>query len=202
MEPGMELEFVAGVRRYASLPAAADLNSFSAYAGTDFKQHVDDALSYVWHIRYGVKITFKTAVRSEIKPSKQKFLQQQFGKDFLLCSDTKDMLGDSIVDLNSGAATNPSWVHSMHGGFPCTSRTPLSSKARDNVDCVQRDTAATGVGANTLLRIVDKWAPEEVIIECVVTLKQKTGKATMSDADFITQSLQKLGYWAGNYPIS
>ena len=47
MEPGVELDFVAGVRRYVSLHEATDLNSFSAYAGTDFRQHVDDALSHV-----------------------------------------------------------------------------------------------------------------------------------------------------------
>ena len=197
MDAATELEYLAGLRRYATIKNGQANATCSAYAGTDFKAHIDDALSKIWKIRYNIVIEFKHTIKAEIRAPKQTFLRHQFDAgSFILVNDVAELLGDEVYDTNAKAMALMPYFNHLAAGIPCTSRTPLSSKAKENVNCVQSGTAATGTASAHVLRICEKHLPGEVACECVTNLQQRTNPSDMSDAEFITSKLQGLGYWA------
>ena len=65
------------------------------------------------------------------------------------------------------------------------SRTPLSSRASQNVGCVSQKREATGEAFATVEQIIDAHNPEEVTLECVKTFMQanKTLDENKHDSD-------------------
>ena len=59
------------------------------------------------------------------------------------------------------------YFKSLTGGIPCVSRSPLSVKAKENVNCVQEKREATGEAFETVCATVDSHHPSEIQLECV-----------------------------------
>ena len=134
---------------------------------------------------------------------KQIFLRHQFGKDsFILANDVADLLEDQIYDTNAKSMVLMPYFNHLAAGIPCTSRTPLSSKASQNLNCVQNGTAATGTASGNVLNLCEKYLPNEAACECVTNLQQRANPSDMSDAEFITSKFIALGYWAMHMILS
>ena len=134
-------------------------------------------------------------MRSEIKPSKQQFLDSQFGKECVLVSDMKDLQQGTIWDQHSNSTMLMPRIRSLDSGVPCTSRTPQSSQRSNNVNCVQEGRAATGTTAQWILEIVDAHDVDQVTLECVVQLAQVAPDCTIDDATYICNRLNEKGFW-------
>ena len=70
MDAATELDFIAGLRRYATINKGQANATCSAYAGTDFKAHIDNGLSKIWKVRYNITIDFKHTIKAEIHKKK------------------------------------------------------------------------------------------------------------------------------------
>ena len=84
----------------------------------------------------------------------------------------------------------------MDGGVPCTSRTPLSSKMKGNLNCVQQCREETGLGFEMMRKAVAVHRPRMVSMECVVQLMEVGGGSSRSDAQYIEDSMKDLKTWA------
>lgn len=195
LDPSTELELVNGIRRFAALHDGQVLNLMALYAGCNVKQHVDVALTRLWRLRYGIEIKLAHPMMAEHDMSKVEFLKSQFD-NFIMVIKAEEMASADVIDHFSGEQTGVPPVHALASGFPCTSRTSLSSRSAGNVNCAQQGKDATGIGAATTLSTIDTHEPQEVMMENVPNLAQKLPSSDMSDAEWLTQQLQARKYWA------
>eukprot|EP00974_Lingulodinium_polyedra_P102356 9911840-Lingulodinium_polyedra.AAC.1 len=82
----------------------------------------------------------------------------------------------------------------MDAGVPCTSRTPLSSKSAVNINCVQAEKEATGLGFKGVKHAIARHVPQMIIMECVTQLASKS-EGGKSDAEHVCDVLRGMGYW-------
>ena len=80
-------------------------------------------------------------------------------------------------------------------GFVCKSRSPLSQRSKENVDCVQNVSAETGKAFNLSHGVTQRNWPDCEVLECVKNLFEKSEDAQLSDGDWIQAQKQKAGYW-------
>lgn len=119
-----------------------------------------------------------------------------------LIADVKELASDSASNLTQGGEIQLlPFCFFMDGGFPCTSRSPLSSSRAANVNCVQEGREATGEGFRMLWDAIRKHNPQIVNLECVSQLQQ-TSDGLPSDSDWILQQFRAQGYWAHAEVIS
>eukprot|EP00959_Pyramimonas_sp_CCMP1952_P050859 1062418-Pyramimonas_sp.AAC.1 len=102
---------------------------------------------------------------------------------------------DKAFDTVSGADRVVPHFVSIDIGFPCVSRCPLSVKCRENLNCCQTNSAATGKAVNCIFKIIEQNWPEEIMLECITQLLQVGDGCTTSDAEWITQQVTARGYW-------
>ena len=197
----MELEFTSGLKSYSE-KQPGPIARASACTGCDVKAKVCSVVESFVSSTFGVNIKSQNVMRAEKNQHKQKFLQQMFGPDIsFLVGDMALLQRDSAWNIVSHTETSIPFFTSLDIGFPCTSRTPLSSKCRENLNCCQKNSAATGQACNLIFGIVDKNWPDEITMECVTTLNQIGDGCTTSDADFITDTLKSKGYWAAHFTM-
>lgn len=90
----------------------------------------------VWKDLYGVSVAFDCCLYAEKQEQKQEFLVEQFDPEWLV-GNAAELNADSARNLAQGGAQGLlPFVWMLDAGFPCTSRTPLSSRAAGNVNCV------------------------------------------------------------------
>ena len=79
-----------------------------------------------------MQLQFEASVYCEMNPAKQ--------EPNVLVSDTKELDGDmakNVARTGNAELLPPCFL--MDVGYPCTSRTPLSSKCQNSVNCVQEE---------------------------------------------------------------
>ena len=156
------------------------------------------ALSDVLFHRYGLVLECDNSLYCENHEGKQEFIRQQHQPRVLV--DNVALLAHDVVKNIASSSSSAEqellpFVVGMDAGIPCTSRTPLSSKSSSNLNCVQEQREATGLGWKAVHDTIQKHWPTVIGLECVKQLGQKSGDDT-SDADYILQCLRSLGYWA------
>ena len=198
MTPEVELKFVQGLRAYAcnnTFPVPCVVPC----SGCNIKVKADEALSRFWKERYGIAVDFQQLVHAEKDEAKQKFSLREFPHVFengVMVADMNELADDSVQDVRGFAKLLPR-LQSLGSGFPCTSRTPMSSSMKDNINCVQEGKGATGQGLASILKILDKHPDvEEVLLECVVQLGQKVPSSSQSDSEYIVSQLQNRRFWS------
>ncbi|CAK0809841.1 unnamed protein product, partial [Prorocentrum cordatum] len=167
----------------------------SACTGCDIKAKVDGLLNAFYFTHFDSRVDSVHCLRSEINIKKPLFIRQMFNDATFIVGDMKGLQQDMVRDCISGTDRVAPHFVSFDVGFPCKSRTPLSAKCRENLNCCQKDTAETGKAVNCIFKIVEKNWPEEVLMECVVNLMQVGEGCLISDAAWITQQLSERGYW-------
>jgi site-specific DNA-cytosine methylase len=135
-------------------------------------------------------------LKAESNTDKQAFLASQHRFKFLV-ADVKDLKAHAAVNVltDTTDSTLLPFARMTDGGFPCVSRTPLSTKRHQNVNCVQEQREATGDGFGDAHACVTAHNQEAVTYECVQQLKQKVDGG-MSDAEYICNTLEGSGCWA------
>ena len=167
----------------------------SACTGCDVKAKVDNILNSFFQAHFDVTVDSVHCLRSEIDPRKQVFIRQMFRDATFVAGDMAGLQKDKVRDVISGSDRMVPHFVSLDIGFPCKSRTPLSAKCRENLNCCQKDTAETGKAVNCILKILEKNWPAELVMECVTQLLQVGDGCEISDAAWITQQLIARGYW-------
>ena len=195
MPPVIELEYVAGLRRFASIWSGRVYKKASVCAGTEIRVKFDQALWDFYAQRYGIIVEVEHAWASEIKQSKKEFIGSQFPELKLMIGDMAALAGDSVINDFTGSEELVPETHSLSAGVPCISRTPQSCAMAKNLNCVQEKREATGSGFEHIRSIAQKHSPDEVTLECVTQLCQKAAQQSVSDADYMTESFRELGYW-------
>ncbi len=85
-----------------------------------------------------------------------------------MVADAAEAGSDIAKNLENGGEKHMvPYCFAMDGGPPCTSRTPVSSKAKQNVNCVQDEVGATGEGFKNVRQEVEKHGPTVLALECV-----------------------------------
>jgi len=79
-------------------------------------------------------------------------------------------------------------------GFPCASKTSLSSKASGNKHCIRDESGATGVAFATVRKFVAASKPLLVVLENLYNLTQQDDQGTC-EAEVIVSAFQDMGYW-------
>jgi hypothetical protein len=194
MPPDVELEYLAGVRRYVELYKGFQTRA-TACTGCDIKEHIENSLARVWRNRYGVEMQFKQVLKCEIKEDKQAFLLNHF-KDFILTRDMKDIAMDSVFDIATQQSVVVPYFVNLCAGFPCISRTPISSNMKANANCVQEGRSETGLAAQYIFNIIDKHIPDEITLENIKQLDQLTPGSLVSDAEWIRLKLEEKLNWS------
>ena len=195
LPPAIEIEYVAGLRRFASIYSGRIYNKASACAGTEIRVKLDMVFWEFLCERYGIEVDVQHAWASEIKDDKQMFLRSQFPELKQLFGDMADVASDSATNLLTAELELIPETSSLSVGVPCTSRTPQSSSMQKNLNCVQEKREATGVSFDQVEQIARAHSPDDITMECVTQLCQMGPKQTLSDADFMTKQLAAMGYW-------
>ena len=100
---------------------------------------------------------------------------------------------------DNGRVTPLGYCFLYDGGFLCTSRTGLSSKSAENVNCIQdalagkRTDTSTGNGYVGVEENLEAHWPEVVFLENIVKLWQLVKGCTKSDGQAIVDSLRAKG---------
>ena len=140
MAPPTELQFVQDLKAFArSLPNGICTRA-TACSGTEVKVHVENCLSRCWKKRYGIDIRFKHVLACEKLPLKRDFIRHEF-PDLPFLSQNMELLSQDMtincVEGEEGMANLPATIipefSAFGSGFPCISRTPLSSKMKENL---------------------------------------------------------------------
>jgi hypothetical protein len=194
-----EVEFIAAIKRFASLFGHAHgCPQVSLCAGSAIDARAHAAISRVWESLYGIHFKWVNVLSAELDERKRIFLKTEHALSFLV-SDIKELEDDIAVNqmemMERGSQPIP-FFRDMGCGIPCTSRTPLSMKAKQNLNCVQEERSATGTAAGSVLRIAYRHWPDMLTFECVTQLFQQSGDNNTSDAQYIVDDLRSKGFWA------
>ena len=135
----LEMKFISGMRQYVhSLPSGI-CSRWSLFAGSGIASRCSSGLENVLRGMYGIGVSFDGVLYCEKNEKKQQFIVDQFSPAFLI-SDTCQLAAHSAPNLQHGGERDLlplCWQ--LDAGFPCTSRSPLSSQRRNNVHCVQEE---------------------------------------------------------------
>ena len=137
LPPAMELEYVAALRRYAALSNGPEPRA-SVCSGCGMQHKIDEDLLRFWEARYGIQMKWSTGLQCEIKPSNKKILRQEFPEVPIVVSDLFTLSNDTVQNEVSGEEVLVPRMKSIGIGYPCVSRTPLSSQAKANLDCFKK----------------------------------------------------------------
>ena len=189
----LDIEFAACMRRFADL-TSGKLERWALFAGSGVATYFYNALNKVLQGCYNVSLKSHTVLYCEKDPAKISHLQTQFGPRCVV-QDVSELTAHTAFNISSNKPELLPYVFLLDGGFPCTSRTPLSSKRKGNLNCVQEERGATGVGFKEIKCVIQKHTPEIIILECVKELTQKDEDESVSDSEFIVSQLEEMGYW-------
>ena len=198
LSPEVEVEYLGGMRRLAAQLEGRCFSKWSLFAGTGLSSRFMMVLSEVLFHRYGLVLKCDNSLYCENHEDKQEFIRQQH-QPRVLVDNVASLAHDVVKNIASSSSSAERellpFVVGMDAGIPCTSRTPLSSNASANLNCVQEEREATGLGWKAVNETIQKHWPAVISLECVKQLGLRSGD-DMSDSDHILQCLRSLGYWA------
>jgi hypothetical protein len=203
-KPELNIEYVTALRRLQCFCGSGSLPNWSLCAGSGVTTHFHRALVRSYKRHFDIDIGIPTVLYCENKPSKQAHLIKEFAPAMLV-SNLSELDADAAINQVATSAAPQLLPHSfsLDGGIPCTSRTPLSSRSKANVNCVQESKAATGMGCAQIGRAITCHQPYKVSLECVVQLDAKAGGSEISDSEFIERDiLRKKGYWTHSQQLN
>ena len=191
-----ETEFLVSVRRFGTLFGQGQHGGYgTGCSGTDLSRRCDDAISKVLERKLGLKLKLPAIVSCEKDARKRQFIILHHDVPLLVTKLSELASRSAVHNARNDKFELPGQLLHLMVGFPCISRTSLSSKCAQNLNCVQEGRGATGIAVDELLDIVQSHWPIILAKECVRNLlQQKPGHK--SDADWICGRLRKLGYWS------
>jgi hypothetical protein len=144
MPPDLQLEYYNAIRH---LEMFSPIDRWSLFAGCGVNDLFYASLTRIWKRSYSIDVTFPCVLKAERHVDKQEFLKSQHHFGFLV-ADVKDLASHAAVNLLASTTERVllPYARMTDGGFPCVSRTPLSTKRQSNVNCVQEQREATGDG--------------------------------------------------------
>ena len=206
--PRLHLDFVNAMTRASALMAEicpdGELHHWSVCAGSGMSSVMMRVLIPYLAQNYNLKVKVVESVAAEKHPRKRSLYMRQHEPRVMV--DLLETLSNSRVRncAAAGSFTALPPAFSYDGGFPCTSRTGLSSKSGANANCVQdtldgsRDDTATGNGYRDIeSNLLIHW-PELCFLENICKLFQKKKGTEMSDGEHITDRLNEIGFRAFN----
>jgi site-specific DNA-cytosine methylase len=143
--------------------------------------------------KLGIRVKFVHKFSAEIKDEKRKHIMQN-ARPELLFGDVASLHEPQALDYISGELRYVPRVGVAIIGFPCTSKTRLSSKSGANAYCVQKGEGATGVGWTQTKLFIKNNLVVIVVLENVQELDNDPMGTGYSDLAFIIDELKELGY--------
>ena len=143
MPAEVELEFVLGLRSYERLLDGKPEMRASVCTGTDVAKKCLQKMRDVFETRYNVQLQFQTQLLCEKKPLKRLFLHSQFDVEFM-STEAGDLANSRAFNDRTNDDDIVPYFDVLDAGVVCTSRTPQSSKCKENANCVQEGRSETG----------------------------------------------------------
>ena len=193
MSGSVAKDFVTSLKRYSDLFGEADGNA-SACSGTEISDLCDKSITKVLADKFDIHIKLQGVIACEKNVNKQRWIMGMHDTPQIF-NTLDDLTRTKALNVRSNKTELVKPFCKYTQGFPCISRTPLSSASSQNVNCVQQNREATGVGLNEGLAIIKKHWPQIVQLECVVGLAKAMPNAD-SDAEWIAKQLRALKFWA------
>ncbi len=194
----VQADFAHGVRRFHSLFGESPIKSGCGCSGTGITAKASAAIHRVLNARYGLRFEEHHVLACEHAEHKQGFLKKQHPDLQMLVSTLAELAAAEAKNLlnpqNCPKELIP-FLLMFRLGFPCTSRTSLSSQSSENVHCVQKEEGATGIGFKEGFKYVTVHWPVLVMLECVKGLMQKTPDYPLSDMEYIVKEFEAHKYW-------
>ena len=191
LPPDLEIAFVAGLKAMARRSEDTPVAEACGFGGCHISGLAMRKALEVWQERYGIRINHRVLVLAERVRWKRQFLHSQFEFPFLL-EDVSEMSRNKAVNLVLGREELLPRCDGFDGGFTCASRTKLSSKCSENIDCVQHGSAETGIAFSLCDRAIEHNSSEKVSLECVY-LGSKGETTEKSDEEWIVERLEVRG---------
>ena len=194
LDPALEVEYAHSLRNVAALFRLRPMEKWSLFAGSAASTHYLAELESFLLERYEVSMSFSCEVHAENDVDKQKFLQAQHNTPVLV-SDVAE-LGKSVVANLNGSSPGDTTILRQPDfndcGIPCILRTPLAgASAKKNIDCVQEEREATGLGFLIARRAGLVHQPSATIMECVEGLAFHSPGKEHSDAGWMCEQNRK-----------
>ena len=137
MDPAVEIDYLRGIH---NLTKVSPMARWCLFGGSGIAALIYRSLTKVWKHLYGIDIVVHTKLVVEKSHKKQAFYRSQHGADYFMTDTVSECASESAKNQNSLGAEKellpPCLMWDM--GVPCTSRTPQSSKAKQNLGCVQQ----------------------------------------------------------------
>ena len=149
--------------------------------------------------RFGSHVRFSC----EKHPEKLEFLKKQFAPDRLFTDAAELLTGYAYCAMKEESVQVP-WVSMITAGFPCVSRTSLSSASPSNKHCCMNEQGATGEGFMVVKDYIFQFKPRIFLLENIVNLaatSDDSSDVAASDADYITQCFQERGMWCTYFEV-
>ena len=194
LPPALEQQYAHSLRRFSTFEAE-HVKKWSLFAGTGISSRFQRVLTYFWKKRYGVHIACSAAVMSEKDHKKQSFIKSQHPDTSVISVDVMHLSQSSAMDAWNGDRALLPPCGGMDIGLVCSSRTPLCSNYKRNVNCVQEERETTGLCWKYSYASIAEHRPPFVSVECVVGLAQVV-PPNKSDAQWMCDRLIALGYRA------
>ena len=199
LPPSLELEYVHALKRVEVFLDGQPLRKWSLFAGSGLSAKVMPVLSLFYADKYCVSLNCITDVFAENNQKKQDSLIEQHPSVDICVSEVAHLKGVLAQNKKTGIPrTLLPPVGLMDIGVPCTSRTSLSSKCAQNIDCVQLEKDATGNGFRDAKDVTFTHNPDMAAFECVLNLTQKSSPTATSDAEWMCQQY-RLRKWFATY---
>ncbi|CAK0799104.1 unnamed protein product [Prorocentrum cordatum] len=166
----------------------------TACSGTDVLLKVCSHSSAFWSSQYDVDLKFESTFACEKDEDAQAFLCDQHELRRLF-GDVSDLTRHQTRNLITDQDEIAPFVDGFAMGFTCGPRSPANPRAKQNMNCIQRDTsAATNVTLRGGMACIEKARPALVWLENVKELFANDGSSDQSDGEAVLQMLKDLNY--------
>ena len=190
----VQLEYLHSLKRLEVIMAGAPIARWAAFAGSGVSSKATHVLCEYLRAVHDINLKVSTDVFAESDAENRTFLMERFPEVPCLLDNVSQMSQSAGRNLCDG---NESHLFGrcvyLDGGVPCQSRTPLSSKASLQIDCVQNRTGETGDNYELFRRAGAAHAPLLMTAERVVGLQQRSAPNRRHDAEYIVQTWKDKG---------
>ena len=202
-----ETEYVHSLRVLEAHFGGKHICKWSLFGGTGMSSRMCDELAAFWEERYNVKLAFDTYLFAEKAKKKIEFLRSQHPNVKVITDNVADLKGVSAVSVGDRKSTILRPPDFVDMGIPCTARSSYNStKKKENLNCVQEEREATGIGFMESKLVCFNHNPGLAVAECVPALFEKSppvpgedGNAPeqkLCDAEWMCEEFRQQGWFA------
>ena len=164
------------------------------YTGSHVAEKVLDDLSRELGYR-DIHVGFRHVYGCELDERKVEHLKKNTSIG-IIYPNADNFLNEPQTNMITGEPTFiPNDCFMLIAGFPCTSKTPLSSNAPSSAYCCQTQEGKTGQGWKAVKDAIEHMLYNFVLLENVVQLENDPQGTGTSDLNTIISFLRSLGYW-------